>query len=119
MRTAQTPRQAFVAQSTIRDVAARAGVSVATVSNVFTGNRPVTDAVAKRVHEAADALSYKLNRAASQLRSGKVRVVGILVPNLNDTFFTSLVSKLELRAGEAGFQVLVASSHDDEVHEPA
>lgn len=106
-------------KATIKDVAAKAGVSIATVSNVFSGRKPVGEEVSLRVREVADELGYTLNRAASQLRTGKVRVIGILVPNLNDTFFTALVSRIEVLAGAAGYQVLIVSAHDNFTHESA
>jgi LacI family transcriptional regulator len=102
---------------TIREVAAKAGVSIATVSNVFGGTKPVTDDVRKRVEEAAHALSYHPNRAASQLRKGQGRVVGVLVPDLDDVFFTSLVSRIEVMAGRDGYDVIIASSRDDKALE--
>jgi len=98
---------------TIRDVAARAGVSIATVSNVFNGAKPVNGELRRRVQQAAAALSYSPDRAASQLRSGHNRVVGVLVPDLDDVFFTSLISRLEVMAGKDGYDVIVASSRDD------
>ena len=91
-----------------------AGVSIATVSNVFSGRKLVTAEVATRVSEAAKALSYQVDRAASQLKSGRARVVGMLVPNFNDTFFTGLVSRIEHLAADAGYQVIVVSSQDDQ-----
>ncbi len=98
---------------TIKDVAARAGVSIATVSNVFNGKKPVNDDLKTRVQKAAKDLSYQIDRAASQLRSGQARVVGVLVPDLDDVFFTSLVSRLEVLAMDDGYDVIVASSRDD------
>ncbi|MCO5091289.1 LacI family DNA-binding transcriptional regulator [Bosea sp. (in: a-proteobacteria)] len=98
---------------TIRDVAARAGVSTATVSNVFSGNKPVNADLRERVLKAAGELAYQVDRAASQLRSGQARVVGVLVPDLDDVFFTSLVSQLEVLAQKDGYDILVASSRDD------
>ncbi len=101
------------ARVTIREVAARAGVSIATVSNVFSGNKPVNAELRERVLEAAEELAYQVDRAASQLRSGQARVVGVLVPDLDDVFFTSLVSQLEVLAQKDGYDILVASSRDD------
>ncbi|ODT66776.1 MAG: hypothetical protein ABS75_24585 [Pelagibacterium sp. SCN 63-23] len=98
---------------TIREVAERAGVSIATVSNVLTGRKAVTAELASRVNEAARALSYQVDRAASQLRSGRTQVVGVLVPNFNDTFFTALVSRIENLAATEGYQVVVVSAQDD------
>ncbi|WID94288.1 LacI family DNA-binding transcriptional regulator [Bosea vestrisii] len=98
---------------TIRDVAGRAGVSIATVSNVFSGNKPVNEDLRERVLQAAKELAYQVDRAASQLRSGQARVVGVLVPDLDDVFFTSLVSRLEVLAEADGYDIVVASSRDD------
>ncbi|GAB5429631.1 MAG: LacI family DNA-binding transcriptional regulator [Devosia indica] len=98
---------------TIREVALRAGVSIATVSNVFTGRKAVTPENAARVNQAARDLSYQVDRAASQLRSGRTQVVGVLVPNFNDTFFTGLVSRIEGLAAAEGYQVVVVSAQDD------
>ncbi len=98
---------------TIKDVAARASVSIATVSNVLSGNKPVNGELQKRVKKAARELSYQVDRAASQLRSGQAPVVGVLVPDLDDVFFTSLVSQLEVMAQKDGYDIIVASSRDD------
>jgi LacI family transcriptional regulator len=65
------------------------------------------------VEEAAKALSYRPNRAASLLRSGQARIVGMLVPDLADVFFTGLISRLEVMARKDGYDVIVASSRDD------
>ena len=66
-----------------------------------------------RVEKAAKLLNYQVDRAASQLRSGQARVVGVLVPDLDDVFFTSLVSRLEIMARKDGYDVIVTSSRDD------
>lgn len=100
-------------RATIKDVAIRANVSIATVSNVFSGSKPVNAELRERVERAARELSYHVDRAASQLRSGQTKVIGVLVPDLDDAFFTSLVSRLEVRAQEDGYDVIVASSRDD------
>jgi LacI family transcriptional regulator len=98
---------------TIKDVAARAGVSIATVSNVFSGRKPVNEELKLRVNAAAKALSYQVDRAASQLRTGQTRVVGVLVPDLDDVFFTSLVSQIEVLARKDNYEIIIASSRDD------
>ncbi|MER2536780.1 MAG: LacI family DNA-binding transcriptional regulator [Rhizobiaceae bacterium] len=100
-------------RATIKDVATLANVSIATVSNVFSGSKPVNAELRERVERAARELSYHVDRAASQLRSGQTKVIGVLVPDLDDVFFTSLVSRLEVRAQEDGYDVIVASSRDD------
>ncbi len=97
----------------IKEVAALARVSTATVSNVFSGRKPVNDDLRKRVLAAAERLGYRVDPVASQLRSGRARIVAILVPDLTDTFFATIVSRLETMASDEAFDVIVASSHDD------
>ena len=97
----------------IKDVSALAGVSTATVSNVFSGRKPVNAELQKRVRAAAEDLGYQVDRAASQLRSGRTRVVAVLVPDLTDTFFATIVTRIEALASADGYDVIVASSRDD------
>lgn len=96
----------------IREVAKLAEVSIATVSNVFSGKKAVNDELKERVRQAANTLGYQVDRAASQLRSQRNKVVTVLVPNITDTFFATIVSHLENQAFAHGYDVIVASSHD-------
>jgi len=98
----------------IKQVAELAGVSTATVSNVYSGKKPVNDDLAKRVREAGNKLGYKVNRIASQLRSGKNNIVGVLVPDLSDPFFTAIITKLEELAQLSGYEIIVANSNDND-----
>ncbi len=63
---------------TIRDVALRAGVSVATASNVVNGARPVGEASPRKVLEAITALDYQLDRPAGALRGRSTRLIGMV-----------------------------------------
>jgi len=101
-------------RTTIKDVASRARVSAATVSNVMLGRRGATADVADRVREAASALGYVADRSASQLRSGKTKVITVLVPNLTDPFFAGLIAALERCTQAEGFDIIVGSSNADE-----
>lgn len=101
----------------IKDVAARAGVSPGTVSNVFSGMRAVNPELAARVREAAAALGYQPDRAASQLRAGKARVVAVLVPDLINPFFAGLVAAIEARVRRDAYDIIVASSIGDAAEE--
>jgi len=98
---------------TIRDVALRAGVSAATASNVVNGNRPVGEASRRRVVEAIEALGYRLDRAASALRGQSTRLVGMVVPDINNVFFAGLVDRVEREAERDGYDLLIASSSED------
>ena len=67
--------------STIKDVAEEAGVSVATVSYVLNGKKRVSEAVEKRVWEAAQRLNYRANATARNLRQSKTRIIGYELPS--------------------------------------
>ena len=69
---------------TIRDVAARAGVSTATVSRVLAGQNGVGKKVRERVTEAAQKLDYQPNRLARYLRVGLRKVIGVVIPDLQN-----------------------------------
>lgn len=98
---------------TIRDVAARAGVSVATASNVVNGNRPVGEASRVGVMAAIAALGYRVNRGASALRGRSSRLVGMLVPDIENVFFAGLVHRVEQEAERDGYDLLIACSSED------
>jgi LacI family transcriptional regulator len=102
---------------TIRDVAARAGVSPATVSNALSGLRGVTGDRRRAVLEAVEALGYKSNHMASSLRRGETRTVGIVVPNLGNEFYAGLVRRWERIASESGYEMLVVASGEDPLTE--
>jgi DNA-binding LacI/PurR family transcriptional regulator len=99
---------------TIRDVASRAKVSIATVSNVLANRKSVNPALVDRVRAAVKDLRYQPDRAASQLRSGRSRVVAVLVPSLENPFFTSIIASIERHLRRDGYDIVIASSNDQE-----
>jgi DNA-binding LacI/PurR family transcriptional regulator len=101
------------------DVARRARVSSATVSNVLSGRKVVASALAERVHKAAADLDYQIDRAASLLRGKRGKVFGIVVPTLENPFFTALIASVERAAQDDGYDILVASTADDDATERA
>jgi LacI family transcriptional regulator len=100
--------------TTIRDVAEKADVSVATVSRVLNGSDSVRATTKERVLEAAQALDYLPNETARNLRTQKTRTVGVLLPNMHGEFFAQITRGLDQRASEDGHHVLVSNSHTDE-----
>jgi LacI family transcriptional regulator len=104
---------------TIRDVAARAGVSIGTVSNVLNGRASVKTDVAGRVRDAISELGYVRNDAARQLRAGRSRGIGLVVPDIANPFFAAVARGAESRAAEDGLVVLLGSSEHDRGREDA
>lgn len=101
---------------TIYDVAARAGVSVATVSRYMNGTT-VRPALAARVEEAATALGFVPNRVARTLRRRHSEIIALVLPDIGNPFYTSLARGVEDVAQEAGYSVVLCNSDDDPVKE--
>jgi LacI family transcriptional regulator len=99
------------------DVAARAGVSLGTVSNVL--NRPdrVAPATRDRVLQAIRELGFVRNEAARQLRAGRSRTIGLVVLDVGNPFFTDLAKGVETTAGKSGLSVILCNSNDDDARE--
>jgi len=103
----------------ITDVAARAGVSVGTVSNVLNDRPGVSDVIAERVRDAIRALGYVRNDVARQLRGGRSRSIALIVLDAGNPFFGAIARGAENRAAEEGYVVFVGSSGQDTAREDA
>ena len=102
---------------TLHDVAARAGVSIATASNVLNGSRYVSPERTERVMAAADQLGYRINGIAASLRSRKSRLIGMVVPDITNAFFSGLVHGIEELAAGSGYQIMLVSTNEDPARE--
>ncbi len=92
---------------TMYDVAARAGVSIKTVSNVVNGYRHIRPETKRRVEDAIAELGYKVNISARNLRQGRTGMIGLAVPEISLPYFAELADSV-MRAAEArGFVVLI------------
>lgn len=99
--------------ATIKDVAKRAGVSVATVSHVINGTRPVSPDTAAKVWKAIKELDYHPNAVARSLRTRVTHVIGVVVSDITNPFFATLVRGAEDAAIEAGYSLIVCNSDED------
>lgn len=97
---------------TIHDVARAAGVSPATVSRVFNGGN-VTPARAQSVQEAAAALGFAPNRVARSLRKQRSSVIALIIPDIENPFFTSLARGVEDAAQRTSLSVVLCNSDED------
>jgi LacI family transcriptional regulator len=96
---------------TIRDVAARAGVSIATVSRVLRGTTPVTPATRERVLAAVAELGFRPSALGRSLAEGRHAANGIVFPDLSGPYYAEVVLGYEEAAGELGRSVLILSTH--------
>ncbi len=97
---------------TIYDVAARAGVSPATVSRVFNGIK-VTSERAEAVREAAAELGFVPNRNARRLRTSSSEIIAMMVPDIENPFFTVMTRAVEDVARKAGYSVMLCNTDED------
>lgn len=98
--------------ATLRDVAALAGVSVATASRAFQRPDMVGARSLERVRRAADEVGYIPNSAARALISGRRGVYGVVVPDLENPFFPAVLKGAQARAHHHGVQLLLADAEE-------
>lgn len=92
---------------TLRDVAAHAGVSVRTVSNVVNDFPQVAPSTRSTVQASIDALGYRPNKVARRLRSGRTGVVGLLIPRLAEHYFAELADAVVTEARQRDLSVVI------------
>lgn len=101
----------------IRDVAAAVGVSSATVSRVLNGRDYVAADVRERVLAAVAELGYRPNATARSLRTRVTQVIGVMVSDITNPFFTAVVRGVEDTAQQAGYSVVLANTDEDPAKE--
>jgi DNA-binding LacI/PurR family transcriptional regulator len=100
--------------ATIRQVAEMAGVSIATVSRVFAGSDLVSRELVERVQAAAHSVNYQPNRIARNLRTQKTHTAAVVVSDIENPFFTSVIRGAERVLRNAGYTLLLTNSDEDE-----
>jgi len=95
--------------TTMREVAAAAGVSAKTVSRVFNDDPHVTPETRARVEVALRQLNYVPNAVATTFRTGRSPVVGIAVPDIVDPFFAAIAKSVGRLATQHGMSTVVTS----------
>jgi DNA-binding LacI/PurR family transcriptional regulator len=101
------------ASVSIRDVAERAGVSIATVSRAVNGIATVAPELAERVWSAVKEVGYVPNTLARALVSGRSHLLGLVVSEITNPFFPELVQQFENLAVEQGYEVFIGSTSYD------
>jgi len=104
---------------TIKDVAANAGVSIGTASRVLSGSEQTSPESRRKVLAAASSLDYIANGPARSLRRARTDVIGLLLSDIRNPFFSDLAHAAEQAARSAGFTVLLANADEDASQEQA
>lgn len=97
----------------MKDVAEKAGVSVATVSNVITGKRPVSLNVRKNVLNAIDEMNYQVNMIARGLKTQRTYTIGVILPDVTKLFFNDVLRGIMTAANSQGYSISIHSSNYD------
>ncbi|MFP3953873.1 MAG: LacI family DNA-binding transcriptional regulator [Candidatus Acetothermia bacterium] len=97
-------------EPTILDVAEKAGVSPSTVSRVINETAPVAEATKKKVTDAIESLGYRTNKFAHALRKQSSNVFGIIVPDISNPFFSTLIRGAEDRFHEGGLSTMICDT---------
>jgi LacI family transcriptional regulator len=106
-------------RATLQDVARAAGVGPMTVSRTINGHPYVAEETARKVQEAIRLLDYRPNHAARMLTGKLSRSIGLIVPDISDTFFSVVSHAVQEAARENGYLVWLAASDEDPAIEEA
>lgn len=100
---------------TIIDVAKAAGVSKSTVSLVLQNSTLVSSSTREDVRRAMADLGYVYNRAAANLRSAQIGLIGLVINDLKNPFFTEFATAVQMALSDAGYATVLANTDEDPV----
>ena len=98
---------------TIKDIARELKISVSTVSRALQNHPDISERTKEQVRDCARRLNYKPNLMASNLRTSKNTTIGVVIPELNHHFFSSILDGIEQTANEAGYNILICQTGED------
>jgi LacI family transcriptional regulator len=99
-------------EPTIHDIARELKISASTVSRALQNNPRISQKTKEKIKMIAEAMGYRPNTLASNLRNKKSNTIGIVVPLINRYFFSSVISGVEDVAFKAGYTVVISQSND-------
>ena len=97
----------------ISDVAARAEVSTATVSHVINNTRKVTEETKEKVWQAIHELGYSPNISARNLKTGRTRMIGLIIPDISNLFFAMVARQIENVLGKQDYNLIIMNSDEN------
>ena len=104
-------------RTSLKDLADKLGVSIATVSRAIRGSHEVGEEMRKKVKALAKELNYRPNPFAQSLRKEAPRIIGVVVPNLVTHYYAAVLDGIEDYASQKGYSVFSSNSHEDHVRE--
>ena len=100
----------------IKDIAKQLNISITSVSFVINGRakeKNISDALTKKVLDLVAELNYQPNTLATSLRTGKTRIIGFLVDDISEPFFSGIAKRIDEIASELGYKILFSSTRND------
>jgi LacI family transcriptional regulator len=102
---------------TINDIAQELNVAPSTVSRALNNSRKISDATKKKIVDKAEELGYNLNMVASSLSRRETNTIGVVVPNINNHFYSQVVNGIEEIAYNKGYRILITQTRDSVARE--
>jgi LacI family transcriptional regulator len=99
-------------KTTIKDIANVLNISAAAVSKALHNDSRISEKTKKAVRQVAENLNYQPNHLASALRSGKSKLVGVIVPKTNSNFFSSAIHNIEEFLDDEGYNIIITQSNE-------
>jgi LacI family transcriptional regulator len=97
----------------MKDIAKKAGVSKATVSRVINKTKPVSKAVREKVEKVINEYNYKPSSVARSLAKSETKVIGLIIPDISNTFYSVLVEGISHTAHSKGYNVFLCNTFRD------
>lgn len=104
----------MVKKTTIYDIAKTLNITAATVSRALNDNPKISKKTKELVFETANKMNYEQNKLAQALKSGKSFNVGVIVPRIDSSFFSSVIRGIEEKLYPEGYHVIICQTHDQE-----
>lgn len=101
-------------KTTIYDIAVALNITASTVSRALNNNSKISTTTRDLVHEMALKMNYKPNRVALALKSGKSYNVGVIVPRIDNNFFSSVIRGIEEELSPKGYHVIICQTHEQQ-----
>lgn len=97
---------------TVKELAKKLGVSISTVSKALNDSYEISEPTKRRVRKLAEKYNYKPNRLAVNLKSGKTRTIGVILPSILNSFFTTVLYGIEKVTNERNYSIITCVSNE-------
>ena len=101
-------------RTTIYDIAKKLNLAASSVSRALSNSGHINEATKKLVLKTAAEMNYKRNTVASNLRKGESRIIGVVVPFINQNYFANVIAGIEEAAYQKGYNLIICQSHESQ-----